>query len=448
MPYVSQAEADWAAAEKVWEDMEAELDAKPPGREAHGKAPGGVNGAAEPAQGTTGAAPARGRASTVAHPTLSYTNLLENPADAVAMLDRSGYMLVTDVCTSAEAAYHLDAIAREHDSALLMEHRAAAAAAVPGAKGCSLLKRHGFAYMKSVQDCRTTIGKDRVAKVFAALLSTGGTSVSAEELVMSCDAIAWAVNGVTASRMGVTKELRENKHTKWLAEKQHGSTLRMHTDIVPGSKGFLYQQELRKAGFLPSSLQSCLNLMETTVSSPTFVCAEMSSNELSELQKRIGTGQGSKDLYSLTPSDVAEFEICERFRYVDVPAGALTLWKSELPHSNSRGDPRVYKNLPPGEPSRCGVMMCFGPRVLQTEEELLKKLEMAEKGWSHDHWPCHASGNGNNFRGLGSNHNKFKDSAAVALTDTQLRLLGCRKRDAEHQPLDARSNKRRNELDS
>ena len=446
MPDVSQAELDWTAAEKAWEDMGAELDAQPPRvAAALDEVPDGAHGAAEPAQGTT-AAPTRARAPAAAHPTLSYTDLLENPAEAVAMLDRSGYMVVMDVCTSAEAAYHLDAISREHDCALLMEHRAEGAAAVPGAKGCSLLKRHGFAYMKSVQDCRTTIGKDRVAKVFAALLSTGGTSVSAQELVMSCDAIAWAVNGVTATPMGVRKELRENKHTKWLAEKQYGSTLRMHTDIVPGSKGYLYQQELRKAGFLPSSLQSCLNLMETTVSSPTFVCAEMSSKELSELQKRVGT-QASKDLYSLTPSDIAEFEICERFRYVNVPAGSLTLWKSELPHSNSRGDPRLYKNLPPGEPSRCGVMMCFGPRVLQTEEELLKKLEMAEKGWSHDHWPCHASGNGNNFRGLGSNHNKFKDSAAVALTDAQRRLLGY-KRDAESQPLCPRSNKRRSELDS
>jgi hypothetical protein len=88
-------------------------------------------------------------------------------------------------------------------------------------------------------------------------------------------------------------------------------------------------------------------------------------------------------------------------------------------------------------------MMCFGPRVLQTELELSKKLEMAAKGWSHDHWPCHASGNGNNFRGLGSNFNKFKDSAAVPLTDAQQRLLGSRKRDADTQQTDGTSKKSR-----
>lgn len=405
MHRVSQADSEWAAAEKAFAEMEAELDAR------------------------------------AAHPTLSYQELLENPTAAKALVDTSGYMVVTNVCTEAEAAYHLDAISREHDSALLAEP-SGGAAAVPGAKGCSLLKRHGFAYMKSVQECRTTIGKERVARVFAALLSTGGTSVDSKDLVMSCDAIAWAVNGVTATRMPVSKELRENAETKWLADKQYGSTLRMHTDIVPGSKGFAYQQELGKAGFFASSLQSCLNLIQTTVSSPTFVCAAMNSNELKELQRRIGT-QGSKDLYSLTPRDIADFKIRERFRYVDVPAGSLTLWKSELPHSNSRGDPREYKGKPPREPSRCGVMMCFGPRALQTEEELLKKLAMAAKGWSHDHWPCHASGNGNNFRGLGSNFNKFKDNAAVALTDEQERLLGCRKRGYDSETLYSGSHKLR-----
>jgi|EP01043_Picozoa_sp_COSAG02_P050163 hypothetical protein len=434
MPCVSHAEAEWAAAKKAWGDMEAELDASPSAEKPVSSAKAAEPVWSSPARACDGAS--------TAHPTLSYKDLLQRPAAAVAMLESSGYMVVTDVCSKAEALCHLDAISREHDSALLMEHRLGAAVAVPGAKGCSLLKRHGFAYMKSVQDCRTTIGKDRVAKVFAALLSTGGTSVGAEELVMSCDAIAWAVNGVTATRMGVTKELRENAHTKWLADRQHGSTLRMHTDIVPGSKGDRYQQQLGKAGFLGKSLQSCLNLMETTVSSPTFVCAEMNSKELAELQKRIRT-DGSKDLYSLTPRDISDFKICERFRYVDVPAGSLTLWKSELPHSNSRGDPRAHKNLPPSEPSRCGVMMCFGPRVLQNEQELSKKLAMAAKGWSHDHWPCHASGNGNNFRGLGSNFNKFKDSAAVALTNAQQRLLGSRKREADTHQTDGCSNKSR-----
>ena len=71
-------------------------------------------------------------------------------------------------------------------------------------------------------------------------------------------------------------------------------------------------------------------------------------------------------------------------------------------------------------------MMCFGPRELQPPQELEAKIQAAAKGWSHDHWPCHSSGNGSNFRGLGSNNNKFVDNAAKPLTEAMRRLMGVR----------------------
>ena len=151
MPSVSRAVQvveDWAAAEKAWKDMEAELDAQYPVEDATSSCASAES--VEPAQ--------RGTRKPARHPRLSYKDLLENPAAAVVLLDASGYMVVTNVCTKAEASRHLEAISREHDSAYLRAEYREKAAAISGAKGCSLLKRHGFAYMKSVQQCRTTIG--------------------------------------------------------------------------------------------------------------------------------------------------------------------------------------------------------------------------------------------------------------------------------------------------
>jgi hypothetical protein len=203
----------------------------------------------------------------------------------------------------------------------------------------------------------------------------------------------------------------------------------MHVDVVPGSKGDRYQDALQRAGFPRANLQACLNLMPTTKHSPAFVCAAMNEKELVTLRARVAQkthGGDKKDMYTLQPDDIKDFGIRTRYRHVNAPAGSLVLWKSELPHANSRGDPGAYKHSPPCDPSRCGVMMCFGPAALQSAGELSRKLDVAQKGWSHDHWPCHATGNGNNFCGLGSNHNKFTQNAAAPLTPEQLWLMGVR----------------------
>ena len=377
--------------------------------------------AAEP----VAAAGASGGGAPEGTPTVSFDDALRDPSTLVRALDTCGHVVVTGVCSREEAERHLDAIMREYSGAKL--DPSGRVAAVPGAKGCSLLKRHGFAYMLAVQNCRTTVGKERVAAVYAALLGALGAPVDKQDLVMSCDAIALAVNGVTAMRMSRTDE---DDTVAELKERMQGSSLGLHVDVGVDTAGRKYEQALEASGYYPRNVQGCLNLMDTTESSPGFVCLSMDRATTAQLRADIPRSC-KKDMFNLTPELLRKYDALGRFRSVCAGAGSLTLWCSDLPHSNRRGDPGAYRShdLDPNGPSRCGVMMCLGPRALQSGAALQQMLTNAAFGWSHDHWPCHATGNRANFRGLGSNTNTFVDNAARPLTAAMRRLLGEREED-------------------
>jgi len=202
------------------------------------------------------------------------------------------------------------------------------------------------------------------------------------------------------------------------------STLKPHVDISPGCPSDRLVKAMREKGErLPYSIQTQLALVTCKDKfGPGFGPAFLAGPLIDELVDNKGKG--------FTIVDAPPAYAMER---VELSPGELLLWRSDMIHGNTKGEPPVYPlrsaDAEPGvsDISRLGVFVSVCPKAYRPQKELKKKIQRAELGFCSTHSP-----NVLKKDGAESHMSNPKDTAdlrhckalpALSLTDEMRRLM-------------------------
>lgn len=304
-----------------------------------------------------------------------------------------------------------------------------------GSGGSSLWKSRGCALTENAQRRRLN-GNAR--QVFAMLYD-----LAPEDLVISCDAYAvrlaaWEGRHKSA---GGKKAKGGADPVQQASRRALGSTLKLHQDATRNGAGGGIQDGsmvhgLKDKGLFPHCVQGALIYREETTTTragggggegaaaaagggdtlvyPGFIACPGPPEPLHDgLNKK-------SDWYVLSPQDYNSDDhgdVLQRLRYFPAPAGSLRLWRSDVIHGNTLMHPSLSEGLEPWEVTRAAQFVCWGPRSLVTVEDARCKLEWAQKGGSHNHWPTICS------RAMRGGHMSDDGSWLRTLSDAAIRLL-------------------------
>jgi len=350
-----------------------------------------------------------------------------------------GVVVVTGVVPAAVAADALEGFMQ--DAKALVERRAVGSDhPVPpwevqpkGNGGCSLWKGRGCALTTNAQRRRLNT---RARQVYSLLYG-----VPPEQLVIACDAFALRL-AAWDGRNAYPKAPQPHDPIKEVTRRTLGSTLRLHQDATIDGPGGGRQagsmvHGLAAGGFFPHCVQGAIVYREErttrtadgrhTLVYPGFVACP---GPPEPLHAGGGGHRRAGDWYVLPQAQLSggdHGEVLERLRYIPAPAGSLRLWRSDIIHGNTHLHRALLQldNLQPWDITRAAQFVCWGPRCLLTPEDAQKRLEWAQKGGSHNHWPTiHSQGcRGGHMSDDGSWLRTLPEEA-IRLLPEQVRALG------------------------
>lgn len=239
-----------------------------------------------------------------------------------------------------------------------------------GAKGNSLVKNNGIAMHPSVMEIRLD---SRAKQVYSCIYDMD------DDLSVSLDAVGFqsqhAVYPVRKRRVNTAKDQYELETNL--------SSVALHIDVGYGTTGREMEERMAAKGFsFPFSIQSQILCQDSIPGGAAFVAVPGNYIKDDSHLSFFDVSNTMRDHCQCTDEGYAFFE--KRWGCVAAEAGDLILWLSRTPHGNKLAD---YFT----SPSRRSVMICWSPRSVCTEQELLtskqKKIKCIQTGGSMTHWP-------------------------------------------------------------
>jgi ectoine hydroxylase-related dioxygenase (phytanoyl-CoA dioxygenase family) len=166
-------------------------------------------------------------------------------------------------------------------------------------------------------------------------------------------------------------------------------------------------------------VQGWVTSYDVNVGDSTLAFLEGSHNYHKEFSEKTGVVD-TKDWYKLNEKEFEFFKSagCEEKR-IKCPRGSLVLWDSRTIHCGTEAfKQRAKSNF------RCIVYVCYQPRNLCNEKNIVKKRKAFEEMRMTTHWPCKIKLFPKTPRTFGRELPEFKTISKPMLTDIGLRLAG------------------------
>ena len=166
-------------------------------------------------------------------------------------------------------------------------------------------------------------------------------------------------------------------------------------------------------------VQGWVTAFDVNVGDATLAFLEKSHNYHKKFAETMGVSE-PKDWYKLNEEEFEFFKLsgCEEKR-IKCPKGSLVLWDSRTIHCGVEAfKEREKSNF------RCIAYVCYQPRILCNDKNIVKKRKAFEEMRMTTHWPCKIKLFAKTPRTYGKELPKLNAISKPVLTDIGVRLAG------------------------